>query len=90
MVMYLEDEIKRIWDELLEARESRARIEKALEQKMKTPPKWLRTPEAMSMLDCSVSQLQRYRSQDRVIWKKVGNTVYHDRGSLNDLIENEK
>jgi hypothetical protein len=88
--MYLEEEIKRITEELCAARESLAKIEEALEQKMTNPPKWLRTPEAMSLLSCSVSQLQRYRSENRVIWKKVSNTVYHDRDSLNDLIENEK
>ncbi|MDP8219426.1 MAG: hypothetical protein P9M03_11950, partial [Candidatus Theseobacter exili] len=71
-------------------RASLAKIEEILDRKIPLAIRWVRTSDALSILGCSESQLQRYRSQDRIIWKKVGNTVYHLRDSLNDLIENEK
>lgn len=88
--MYLEEEIKKITEDLAATRESLARIEEVLDQKIRLPSKWVRTNEALSILGCSESQLQRYRAQNRINWKKVGNIVYHERESLNDLIENEK
>jgi hypothetical protein len=49
--------------------------------------KWVRTDEAMNVLACSKSQLQRYKNKDKIVFKKLGNTCYYLHQSLIELIE---
>ncbi len=89
-MIYIDDYFDQWRSEFKDSLQILKELISALELTKNDTKKWVRTNEAMEILSCSKSQLQRYRRDKKVISKKIGNTVYHDIESLNQLIENGK
>ena len=54
------------------------------------PKKWVKSNEAMKVLECSPGTLQNLRQNGTIEFTKMGGTLYYSMDSITDTLENNK